>query len=857
MRTVCGTVFGSIFVVFTTIGALAAPCQVEVGSRVQFAASFVSGTPVWPRGEEKAMNGFFRFRCRFDSRGQTSAVLRATAGYSYKAWLNGEFAAFGPARATQGFFRVDEWPLSLREGLNVVEIDVAGYNCNNFYLPDQMPFLQAEILIDGKVVAATAKDGGFEAFQTGRVRKVPRFSYQRGFTEVYRLPADGGEPLPLAEQKPKKLLDREWAYPDFHVVDGFAARSLENVECDSGAEISPARYIVPRQDGYKCFAVGELEDDPYHFVKRLRVAGRGEPPKSAGGYYRISDGEGVVFEGRREDAGFPILSVECDGPVSIYFTFDEILRPDGSVDNFRTETIGTLVWHLGRGSYVLEGFEPIAFKCARILAVGGSAKVSAPRVRTYQSPSAARSAIRASDPAVEKIFDAAKASYSINAVDCLTDCPIRERAGWLGDSFFTGRASQWLTGSGINERLFLENFQMAEEFPSQPVFRGLVPAVWPVDLMTTDCFIPNYDMWMILELEEYVARSGDRGLAERFRPRVQGVLSWFERYLNSDGLLERLPGWVFVEWSHANSLTQDVSYPSNMMYAKMLDACSRLYGMTNLAEQAKQVRDTVRRQSRLPGGWYCDNAKRRPDGSLGLSGECTEICQYYAFFSGVATKSGDADLWKILVEDFGPNRVKEGKWRNIWPANFIFGTCLRLELLSRDNRPAQIYDEIRDYFLFMAEKTGTLWEHNTPSASCCHGFASIAAEYLFRDILGVRRVDQTGKCIWIDPPSDLPLDWCEGTVPVSDTETIFAIWKKDGGKISLDVRLPAGWRYERKWSGDGVFRPAAHKSRYNARPEQTLQHGGTSAAARMHGEKRDILKFGMAFCRKNLVVCKE
>ncbi len=25
--------------------------------------------------------------------------------------------------------------------------------------------------------------------------------------------------------------------------------------------------------------------------------------------------------------------------------------------------------------------------------------------------------------------------------------------------------------------------------------------------------------------------------------------------------------------------------------------------------------------------------------------------------------------------------------------------------------------------------------------------------------------------IWIDPPTDLPLDWCEGTVPVSKTET--------------------------------------------------------------------------------------
>ena len=119
---------------------------------------------------------------------------------------------------------------------------------------------------------------------------------------------------------------------------------------------------------------------------------------------------------------------------------------------------------------------------------------------------------------------------------------------------------------------------------------------------------------------------------------------------------------------------------------------------------------------------------RRKDGTLKLSGERTEICQYYAFFTGVADKERDALLWKRLVEDFGPERIRKGVRKDIWPANFIFGTCLRLELLSRDGRAAQIYREIRDYFLQMAEKTGTLWEHNDPRASCCHGFASIAAK---------------------------------------------------------------------------------------------------------------------------------
>ena len=120
------------------------------------AAEFDSALPVWPEGETETLNAFFTFRCEFDAASGDDVRLRATAGYVYKARLNGGFAAFGPARTTPGFFRVDEWSLSPKAGNNVVEIDVAGYNCPNFYFAKQTPFLQAELLVNGKVVAATA-----------------------------------------------------------------------------------------------------------------------------------------------------------------------------------------------------------------------------------------------------------------------------------------------------------------------------------------------------------------------------------------------------------------------------------------------------------------------------------------------------------------------------------------------------------------------------------------------------------------------------------------------------------------------------------------------------------------------------
>ena len=51
----------------------------------------------------------------------------------------------------------------------------------------------------------------------------------------------------------------------------------------------------------------------------------------------------------------------------------------------------------------------------------------------------------------------------------------------------------------------------------------------------------------------------------------------------------------------------------------------------------------------------------------------------------------------------------------------------------------QLLDEIRAYFLPMADATGTLWEHNEPTASCCHGFASHVCSLLIR-VEGCRKL---------------------------------------------------------------------------------------------------------------------
>jgi len=276
-----------------------------------------------------------------------------------------------------------------------------------------------------------------------------------------------------------------------------------------------------------------------------------------------------------------------------------------------------------------------------------------------------------------------------------------------------------LTGKSVIEKVFLENFLLPERFEYLP--DGMFPMCYPAD-HPDGVFVPNWAMWLVLELREYVQRSNDKDMITAFKEKVYALFGYFERFLNSDGLLEKLESWVFLEWSKANELTQDVNYPTNMLYAEALDAAGGLYGDSMLTDQANRIRSEILRQS-FDGQFFVDNAVRQNE-ELVLSGERTEICQYYAFFTNTATPESHPELWQILEKDFGPVREKTGKYPEIWPANAFIGNYLRLELLSRYGNYQKTFDDIEKYFYKMAEQSGTLWELDSPIASLNHGFAS-------------------------------------------------------------------------------------------------------------------------------------
>lgn len=209
-------------------------------------------------------------------------------------------------------------------------------------------------------------------------------------------------------------------------------------------------------------------------------------------------------------------------------------------------------------------------------------------------------------------------------------------------------------------------------------------------------------------------------------------------------------------------------------------------------ERAERIRAVIRRQS-FDGEFFVDNAVRK-DGRLQVTRNRTEVCQYFAFFFDVATPRTHGELWNKLVRQFGPERKQTNAFAEIHPANAFIGNYLRSELLSRYDHPAQIKKELVDYYLYMAEQTGTLWEHVGASASCNHGFASHVAHSLYRDVLGVYSIDTQEKVIHLRI-ADVGLDWCEGRI-LTPHGPVVVKWWKDGSETAYRAEAPAGYVIE-------------------------------------------------------------
>ncbi len=684
---------------------------------------FKKAIPVFAKGKERELN--YQLLLREETDSLEGCELYITAFSFYRLTVNGEFVAYGPARTALGYARVDVLPLEKyqRQGRNEIVIEVAGYACSALATVRQSSFVTAELRRGEDALLYTGRD--FRGYHSARrLQKTERFSAQRHFGEIYDLREKElyGEKyaveLTAAENRPK-YLERRVPMPTYEYTAAEGYASAGSFCYDESLPCKPTRSSFEITREWGSFDESEIPYKPFRWIQKQYQKKTHDCGKFP---IRLSAGEYAIIDMGKIECGFLRLGGKAEKDSDIVLGFSELCSPDKfEFNNINMQSVIEYIANSG-DEIDNESFEPYTCRFAIVMVKSGEMIMSSFGVRTFEFDRANIIKREIKDEALARIYKAAEATFAHNAVDLYSDCPSRERAGWLCDSFFTGRAEYFLTGKTVIEDAFLENFRLYEYTGDFPV--GVLPMCYPSDMHCNNRFIPQWDMWYILEVKEYLTERNTKLDKELFKDSIYGILSFLEKYENRDGLLQDLPSWNFVEWSTANEWVQNVNYPTNFLYAEALRCAGSLYGDGSLLEKSEKVAETARKLS-FDGEVFIDNAVLT-DGKLQNTRNSSEAGQYYAMLFGKLDLN-DKKYEKLMFHVRTGFADFDTEGRGYVPVNAFIGFYLRICALMQIGEPELLRADLCRFFGGMVASTGTLWEYKDGKGSRDHGFASFAA----------------------------------------------------------------------------------------------------------------------------------
>lgn len=714
---------------------------------------------IWASGYEKTMNCTLGFSIRLPEK-CNELKLKLAASNTFRVFVNDKFIFHGPRRTAHNYSLISNIDLQpyLLETDNYLTVEVASYHINTFYTLDEDPFFCAEIYEGNSLIADSDNFACF--LLDDRIQKVQRYSPQRPFVEVYskydkeKLYYGRSEYLPVntVTVEGNKLLEAQTPKCDLRDNDFCKVIETGNVSFNETEGPLADRLFTaddPRRKGFN-FSNCEVKLSS----EALRMVYNSDE-KVSDSTLRVN--RYILFDYGRNITGFPELYLKVEETATVYFIFDELLWDElyeqkqyiGQIEPQKALPLifcrekgccNVIKWELTPGSYHLISFEPYTFQYGKVVVTKGTAQIIKSNIIIYENTEVENISYKNEDKELERIFKSAVNTLSQNSVDVLMDCPSRERAGWLCDSYFSSKAEKLMTGNNLAEKNLLRAYSLATSQPGVP--EGMIPMCYPAD--SDNNYIPNWAMWYILELEDYYYRNNDSEMIEKSRDIVYGIFDFFKNFENEFGLLENLGGWVFVEHSKANEFVKHVNIPTNILYCATLISAGKVYSDEVLVKKGKMLKEKIIELS-FDGKFFCDQLIR-DNGALKKTENFTETCQYYAFYLNVADENTFPKLYHTMFDNLHLSK-DGGTVEGLHPANAFIGKYLCMLYLMREGKIHNHLDEIKRYLKKMSDRTQTLWELDESTASCCHGFAAIAANLILAATTGFLWVDEHKKSI--------------------------------------------------------------------------------------------------------------
>ncbi len=381
-------------------------------------------------------------------------------------------------------------------------------------------------------------------------------------------------------------------------------------------------------------------------------------------------------------------------------------------------------------------------------------------------PLKVRTHVETSDPSLSEIRAISERTLRRCMHETYEDCPYYEQLQYVMDS-----RSQMLFTYAVaaDDRLARK---CMDDFKRSARYDGLLNASYP---SYGPNVIPGFSIYYIWMLHDHMMYFGDRELVRYHLPTVDGILEYFRRTLDKDGLVGRTGGyngraryWSFIDWvpgwdsgvplapKEGPIAMESFLYCYGLMAAADL---ARYVGRTALGDEyevrAEHLRRDLRRTCLGKNGLYKDGPK---------VDRYSEHCQVFA----VLTKTAAPDEAHSLMEEITANEYPHC---SVAMAYYLFRALEQTGLYERTDR---LWDTWRD---MVNDHLTTSVESQDHPRSDCHAWGALALYELPCTVLGVRPT-QPGFAAFTVAPVPGALTHAAGTV-ITPKGTVAVSWTLD------------------------------------------------------------------------------
>ncbi len=375
-----------------------------------------------------------------------------------------------------------------------------------------------------------------------------------------------------------------------------------------------------------------------------------------------------------------------------------------------------------------------------------------------------------SDTTLNKVFDISRTTVRLCSNEFLMDTPWREQAQWLGDiALVTVPAIYSCFGdTRINRKFFLQSGHNL-----QPT--GLLSNVSNVVNTGWLSAIPDYSLWWLQGLREHYMYTGDAELIHYLYSQILRILQAHLERINSDGLIEDMPLWIFIDWADTDRRGICTAY--NAIVFNAFKAIRRLAEIKKDAHTLAAVDQAMAgiREAFHP-ILFDPDRNCYPDCKVDrvFSNKLSEHANMAAVYAGLCDSETAARVIKEVFESSSDRRFTE--------AQPFFMTVV-LDALDRSGRMGLALDLIhRRWGKRMVEKGTTSvleeWYNNGSWRSGefkgfmrthSHAWSACPADFLIRRLAGIEIVEPGCSKIRVNPRTtdfDYDITWPTPLGPV-------------------------------------------------------------------------------------------